>query len=457
MKYIKAALLLFSVAMLNACGGGSSGGESSQPTTLTGVFIDSAVEGLHYETPTHSGITNVNGEFEYFSGEFVTFSIGGIVLGSATGATQITPFDLFGLTAPSTELALRLELNNNNVTDFDRVTNIALLLLALDNDSNPDNGIDLTGWDATLSNANLSFDTTRSDFFNNAFQSFAKDNAIVHSVSINQTLLHLYASLGIIIPVNALSLTSLDYGNDGSVNKISEITYTPEGLFESVKNDDDNDSFYNFIRTLSHDSTGRLILRTDEFDTNDDGVIDRTVKISSTFDANDNLLTLVEEIDSNGDGTINSRTSSTNTYDERDNFLTQVKEFDSNADSNIESRFFRINTYSANNKKLTAITATDSNNDSVIDFAVSTTFTYDVDDNLLTIVRENDDNADGTANSTFSTTYTYDSNGNQLTELVENDINGDGTLNKIVNETRTFNANGQQLSSIRETDSNADG
>jgi hypothetical protein len=83
--WLTAGLLL----TLTSCGG--SGGSDSTTATATatetetvstGVFIDSAVEGLQYETSTQSGTTNSLGEYDYLAGETVTFSIGGIVLGS---------------------------------------------------------------------------------------------------------------------------------------------------------------------------------------------------------------------------------------------------------------------------------------------------------------------------------------------------------------------------------------
>lgn len=226
MELIK-PMLLMTLGLLSACGGGSSKPVVNEPTTLTGVFIDSAVEGLHYQTPTHSGTTSIDGEFEYINGESVTFSIGGIILGSATGATQITPFDLFGLTPPSTELELRAELKSGEVSDFSRVANIARLLVSLDNDNNPDNGIDLTGWDTALANASLSFDANLFNFVYAEFDVFAKAHGVRRSVSIMQPLIHLYSSLGIIIPVNALSLTSLDNG-DGvvDVSNLTEYSHT---------------------------------------------------------------------------------------------------------------------------------------------------------------------------------------------------------------------------------------
>jgi hypothetical protein len=64
------------------------------PQVLTGVFKDSAVQGLSYETLTQRGITNSNGEFTYLDGEKITFSIRNVVLGSGMAKALMTPIDL---------------------------------------------------------------------------------------------------------------------------------------------------------------------------------------------------------------------------------------------------------------------------------------------------------------------------------------------------------------------------
>ena len=67
---------------------------SGQDKILKGVFYDSPLQGLEYETRTLSGLTNKKGEFEYRPGETVTFSIGGFMLGSAQGSEWLTPADI---------------------------------------------------------------------------------------------------------------------------------------------------------------------------------------------------------------------------------------------------------------------------------------------------------------------------------------------------------------------------
>ena len=95
----------------------------------SGVLLDSAVEGATYRTPTISGTTNSAGRFYYQEGERVTFSIGGLLLGQTTGRSVLTILDIVD--------------GATDVTD-QQVTNICRLLLTLDYDGDPENGITLT-------------------------------------------------------------------------------------------------------------------------------------------------------------------------------------------------------------------------------------------------------------------------------------------------------------------------
>jgi len=64
----------------------------------TAVFADATVDGLVYQSTDWTGKTNSQGKFEYFFGDDLTFSVGGVVLGkvATTAATNwyITPVDL---------------------------------------------------------------------------------------------------------------------------------------------------------------------------------------------------------------------------------------------------------------------------------------------------------------------------------------------------------------------------
>lgn len=94
---------------------------------LTGQFLDSAVQGLGYQTVTQSGFTDADGAFTYKSGEIIEFKIGEMTLGYAQAQPIITPLDLVGALS----------------SDDSNAVNIAQLLQTLDIDGDPTNGIAL--------------------------------------------------------------------------------------------------------------------------------------------------------------------------------------------------------------------------------------------------------------------------------------------------------------------------
>jgi len=122
----KKILIILSIAFLSSCGGSSSENSSaeSEVTANVGYFIDSPVIGIDYETASLSGKTDEMGRFEYEDGETVIFSIGDIALPATTADEVVHVSDIF----------------NSNVDD-QQVINLARLLLSLDADQNPDNGI----------------------------------------------------------------------------------------------------------------------------------------------------------------------------------------------------------------------------------------------------------------------------------------------------------------------------
>jgi len=136
--------LLVLAGLLVGCG---SSGSSSKNTKAgyKGVFVDSFVSGISYSCGNVTGITDTNGVFGVCpAGSNVTFSIGNIELGTAgqTADNIFTPQDLVGI---------EREISDNNKINFNRKINlrekanlIASLLLSLDTDGDPSNGISIT-------------------------------------------------------------------------------------------------------------------------------------------------------------------------------------------------------------------------------------------------------------------------------------------------------------------------
>ena len=105
---------------LAACSGGESGGgTASVATPITGTFVDSPVNGLHYTTlPSNpaGGVTVNGGQYQCAPGDTVTFDLGGRVIGTGQPCgEQVTVVSVFGATS---------------ITDL-RVRNLAQLLLTL--------------------------------------------------------------------------------------------------------------------------------------------------------------------------------------------------------------------------------------------------------------------------------------------------------------------------------------
>ncbi len=124
--------LIFSIAtaiavVFSGCGGGGSDGAfiSSSENNFTGIFVDDVVAGLTYECSSgKTDVTNTKGEYTCPTGDSVTFSVGGFVLGTTEASDVITPYSL---------------VKNNTI----KAVNIARLLQGLDDDGDPSNGITL--------------------------------------------------------------------------------------------------------------------------------------------------------------------------------------------------------------------------------------------------------------------------------------------------------------------------
>ncbi|WP_227105962.1 Lcl C-terminal domain-containing protein [Chromobacterium rhizoryzae] len=150
---------------------------SSGPAALpvrTGVFVDSPVAGLDYDSGSYAGKTTADGEFHYLDGETVVFRIGQLELGRSLGAPQLTPLQLAGSQNPMDPKVLRQ----------------VQLLLTLDEDGNPNNGIQIS--------ADTAARFTRSQSLEQAgeLQTLLRQSGIVRRlVSVDRAARHFQLSL----------------------------------------------------------------------------------------------------------------------------------------------------------------------------------------------------------------------------------------------------------------------
>lgn len=114
---------------------------------VTGVFRGETVIGLGYVSGTHSGVTDKSGAFTYDEGQGITFSVGATSIGAVpTAKNVVTPVDL---------VAQGTGISNH-------VLNVVRFLMMLDQDGNPNNGIQISAavTAAAASWAPVDFDTT---------------------------------------------------------------------------------------------------------------------------------------------------------------------------------------------------------------------------------------------------------------------------------------------------------
>ncbi|MGB1581243.1 MAG: hypothetical protein ACPHER_07025, partial [Nevskiales bacterium] len=121
LKVSKCCLALLLSSSLLACS------NNDNDDDINGRFVDGEVSGLQYSSTSYSGTTGSNGDYICTEGEFVSFSLGSLALG----------------TVPCLSLTTPLELYNQSVTGT-AVTNLGRLLQSLDEDGNPANGINIT-------------------------------------------------------------------------------------------------------------------------------------------------------------------------------------------------------------------------------------------------------------------------------------------------------------------------
>ncbi len=176
----KLAFILLSSSVLVACGGGGGGGgDKTPPTTSTpavsssssvststssssssssvpvivlqGQFKDTSITGLHFVSGGQSGNTNSTGTFNYEEGKDITFSIGGITLGTTPGKALITPINLVA----------------NGSTDNIAVQNMVRFLLMLDADGYAGNGLQISSKVQTAAASWTQIDFAAADFAQN--------------------------------------------------------------------------------------------------------------------------------------------------------------------------------------------------------------------------------------------------------------------------------------------------
>ncbi|MBU2871697.1 DM13 domain-containing protein [Colwellia sp. E2M01] len=193
MQYkVKTSRLLFSNLLIFAlvgCGSDDDHTAAVEQKSFTGVFLDSAVQGLNYKTVTQSGKTNAQGEFTFLADEFITFTIGGIELPSTAAKLYLTPLSLY-----QTD-----DINHKSVV------NLLRLLQSLDTDGDASNGIEISDSVHQLA-TELTLDFSATDFDQQVAPLIASNGAALQTlITADDAITHFQTTLA---KINNSEMTS---------------------------------------------------------------------------------------------------------------------------------------------------------------------------------------------------------------------------------------------------------
>ena len=265
-SYFPAIGTLSLALFLTSCGGGGGNDRSpDSPATVTGSFVDSAVQNIAYSTALGSGFTDEQGNFPYRPGDAVTFSIGGITLPPVLAKAIVTPIDL---------------VPNAAGPGNSQVVNIARLLQTLDTDGNPDNGIQIA--DQTHQQvASQKLDFSSENFETEANQLLANNGITTTLVSAQAAVSHLIQTLNNIEPGLGSSYPVANAGTNQSVMPGDTVTLDGSGSF-----DYDGDTL-NYQWTLSSKPEGSIAQLSDTTIVNPSFIADLAGEYSISLIVND--------------------------------------------------------------------------------------------------------------------------------------------------------------------------
>ena len=379
---------------------------TAEETILTGQFLHTPTQGVRYTTATQAGITDANGHFQYLEGEVVSFFIGGLLLGEATGNSNVSIFDLVEGADAVTGNALRQSIDKS--IPFNRVINIATLLQTLDRDNNAENGVTLTLpvtqlFEADSVHFDKRWDKFKADLGLRSALAAGKSAGLIHNaVQIRQpwrALRQVYQGLGVEVLLRPYSRT---IETEGELSTEVEYAYDSEGLQIQLQEYDSHGNQtlgYYKIAILGFEITGSLL---------------------GQYDNNGNL----SRIQQAGLPGLNDITYQYNDLGQRLSMLSS---------SNDEPVSNAIK-YEYNSKGSLIRLTEDSNGDGLTNN--TTRFRYDAHDQI--ILKQEDSDFDGTTDLT--TASAYDQSGNMIRQEVTETIEGE--IIAVSLDVFFYNANG---------------
>ncbi|WP_196159351.1 hypothetical protein [Reinekea sp. G2M2-21] len=243
-------------ALITACAGGNSpevikpdlgGGDNVGQLTAGSQPFD--IDGLGFKTATVNA-KSIDGQFSYNDGEQITFMLGDTELFTVAAAENLNFSTALrqGYALPDTADAVLSILETPpgqaaaTLDPLHVISNKMKLLLVLDNDRNPDNGIDLTDWHQRLAGTFVDLDHAfdRPDVF---VDTFSGSLAAPVAIDIAEPLVTLYDMEGIKVRAPRMiqhesAWSSLEYINSYQYNSLGALTQT-DNLVRRTSTDKD--------------------------------------------------------------------------------------------------------------------------------------------------------------------------------------------------------------------------
>lgn len=475
---------------------GGAGRSADSGEEMTGTFVAGGIEGLRFRTDSFTGLTDSDGTFRYRDGEAVEFSLGGIVLGTATGAPELTPFDLVGAAPITAEAELRAALENHQLVDtLDLVSNMMRLFLILDRDQDPDTGIDLSGWDADLADyvLDLEYDLYAFPYRRgiDSLPAIKSGFAIKYQLPLELPLVYLYDALGIVVPVNVPVRATRDIQDNGTIEQEVYWLYNSLGLPREKRltfEPEEEDSWRERL-SYEYDSLGRRVFVLRETDTTEDGDRDFFYRSERFFSKRGFLIEVVEE---DGQLLVSERRVYGFDYDDGGNRVLSLfeqdddvdgiidtvyrierlysddglldwwqEESDFDADGRVERRQRFVFRYNSAGRLLAQEDTLDNGDlapaDGVVDTRIEVDYRYSSSGLLLRTIQRIDDNGDGVVDRENTFEFIYLSDGRLRRQTWEFDVNADGAADSRRTFEYRYRREGELIQEEMTLDNNADG
>lgn len=454
---------------LAACGGGSGGGSSKPGIKVNGIT------GINYQIGERSGVVSAGQAIPYSAGEQISFKLGELTLATVAAKDSMTLADFFpGLPTTAAEFRTQLRMGYdqsekllslpNGLKEYSygatpvlhRTSNLMQLLLAMDNDRNPDNGLDLTSgnWASKLtdfSEDTLPLNIDLREFANHyRTRAFSQVQALPLAMDIATPLRTLYQIAGVSIDAKAVTGYTQPNISPGAVR---EFVFNDNMQLESDKEITSN----TVTTSYTYDNNGKITRELKETDLSNNDSIDSSREYSRTYsDFGANLTFDWKDRDLNGDLTRHDQSTSTVLDDKRQVIRTvTTNQLDNTANYDVYSNTFNSDglqtqqnyqeydssdallrelnqkNYSYSNGKLSQAI---SNSYGGASLSSSTTQSYSYGDNTITVegVYRN------ASNEVLGESYRYVENfsAGRLTQANYTMFSGD--IDSTVNETKTI-------------------